>query len=298
MAIHGLVLHGGVYDAMAQSLAKQGIIVIAPDLRGYGHWVSDRGSRETLRAPINYKKSHADIVALAKAIKSTYPDIPLFGVGESLGADMVLHLAVDCPASLDGLILSAPAVKNRWFVAEIIRNAPAVISSPFKQIDLAPDIQKYFSNDTRVTDAAVEDRLVRKRMTTLELLRTRTEANKCLKYAKDLSEDTPVLVLQGGDDQMLRSEAVADLVAALPSTDQKLEWFGNRGHLLLETPFVQTDTMAVVSAWLNDHVNARQAIPTQPVLAAGALITDRNRFGLNSDLIVGTRPSLPLEAGD
>ena len=263
IAIHGLVLHGGVYDAMASQLAEQGIVVVAPDLRGYGHWVGHEGNRAAVATPIDYKKSHADVVALAKNIKKSYPGIPFFAIGESLGADMALHLASAQPDLIDGLILSAPSVKHRWFVTEILRTAPSMIGKPFGQINLAPHIQKYFSNDSRIGCAAVDDPLVRKKMSALELWRTGSEANKCLKYAKGITGNVPVLVMQGGDDQMLRGEAVSDLLKALPAFDQKLEWFEASGHLLLETPYVQAKTMTVVCNWLNNHLD------TQPLLSAG-----------------------------
>ena len=68
---------------------------------------------------------------------------------------------------------------------------------------------------------------------------------------------------------MLKSEAVSDLLATLQSKDQKLEWFAQRGHLLLETPLVYADTMAVVSSWINQHVNERVA-SSQPLVATAA----------------------------
>jgi len=269
IAIHGLVLHGGVYDAMARELASQGILVVAPDLRGYGHWVERLDGTVKRKSAIDYKQSNTDIVALTKYVKAENPNIPLYIIGESLGADMALHIASECPQLVDGLVLSAPSVRHRWFVADLVRNAPVGLSMPFKQIDLSPHIQKYFSDDSAISEAAVDDPLVRKRMSSIELLLTEQEASKCLKYAKKVSADLPVLVLQGGGDQMLRSEAVSDLLATLPSRDQKLEWFTQRGHLLLETPLVYADTMSVVSSWINQHVNER-AISSQPLVATAS----------------------------
>jgi acylglycerol lipase len=266
IAIHGLVLHGGVYDAMATQLASQGIRVVAPDLRGYGHWVESPDRMDKRKAWIDYKQSNADMVALTRYVKTEYPNIPLYIIGESLGADMALHVASECPQLVDGLILAAPSVRHRWFVADLVKNAPMGLSMPFKQINLSPHIQKYFSDDIAISAAAVDDPLVRKRMSPVELLLTEQEASKCLKYAKRVSADTPVLVMQGGGDQMLRSEAVSDLLATLPSKDQKLEWFAQRGHLLLETPLVYADTMSVVSTWINQHVNERVA-SSKPLVA-------------------------------
>ncbi len=275
IAIHGLVMHGGVYDAMATSLAEQGIVVIAPDMRGYGHWVDHGRRHDSLATPVDYKKSHEDMVTLARNIKSNYPGIPFFAIGESLGADMALRLAADQPNMINGLILSAPAVKHRSYVAEIVRTAPAMLSNPFGQIDLAHHIQRRFSNDSRISSSTVCDPLVRKTLSVMELLRTSGEAKKCLKYARNITGNVPVLVMQGGDDQMVRGEAVRTLLKALPAYDQKLAWFESKGHLLLETQYVAAQTMKVVSNWLNDHVDTQIQISAGVSLTAEEVVTTK-----------------------
>ena len=73
------------------------------------------------KAAIDYKQSNIDIVALTKYVKTAYPNIPLYVIGESLGADMALHIASECPNLVDGLILAAPSVKHRWFVADLVK---------------------------------------------------------------------------------------------------------------------------------------------------------------------------------
>ncbi|HEY9754322.1 MAG TPA: alpha/beta fold hydrolase [Oculatellaceae cyanobacterium] len=255
IAIHGIVLHGGAYDAMARDLAKQGFLVMAPDMRGYGRWVSHHDKKRVrVNSPVDYDQSHSDIVTLVENARKKFPCLPVFAIGESLGAEMALHIASEKPELIDGLVLSAPSVKHKWFVADVIKAAPSVVGNPFGQIDLAPHIEKYFSNDDRVTEATVTDPLVRTSMTALELMRTGSEANKCLKYARTLSASVPVLIIQGGADKMVKTEFLTDLLTALPSADCQLAWQEDAGHLLLETPYVLPETMNVVSGWLDKHI--------------------------------------------
>src|ERR1700733_16236311 len=60
--IHGLGMHGLVYDAFARHLAEAGVIVYAPDLRGYGRWYKEE--------VIDYNKSRADLLDLVTALKN------------------------------------------------------------------------------------------------------------------------------------------------------------------------------------------------------------------------------------
>src|SRR5271168_4183523 len=133
LIVHGLTLHGLVYDAFARHLAERGVIVYAPDLRGYGRWykegsvfdnatVVNTGQSFVVSAPnfpqastfqqgnsfcqplqdhkttetgaeIDYDKSRADLLELANAVKKEHPDLPLYCIGESMGAGFAMYVA-------------------------------------------------------------------------------------------------------------------------------------------------------------------------------------------------------------
>ena len=86
ITIHGLTMHGGVYDTLARRLAENGFVIFAPDLRGYGRWQHYMGK-------VDYQQSFDDLVALIEAARAKYPGLPLYCIGESLGADFALKAA-------------------------------------------------------------------------------------------------------------------------------------------------------------------------------------------------------------
>jgi alpha-beta hydrolase superfamily lysophospholipase len=254
ITVHGLVMHGGTYDALARQLVTQGFIVAAPDMRGYGRWISDKQADPE----VNYEDTFNDLVALAKKLKEQHPDLSLFCVGESLGADMCLRLASSHPELVDGLVLSSPAIKRQSFVGPILTKAPRMLK-PSSQIDLAPYIRKFASEDPQIIEGAMRDPLVRKKLSVREIWRSLSVFKATLDYARNVPSSVPVLVIQGSQDRVVKSNAVVTLLGTLKSSDQTVRWFSNRGHLLLETDYVRPDTMQIVTGWLKEHSTAETA---------------------------------------
>ncbi len=65
--IHGLTMHGGIYDKLARHLAEQGYKVIAPDLHGYGRWADlplDERICKECGAQVCYQKSRRELLEL------------------------------------------------------------------------------------------------------------------------------------------------------------------------------------------------------------------------------------------
>jgi len=250
IAIHGLVMHGGVYNALANKLAAEGLVVIAPDLRGFGRWQNCNNQE----AKLDYGKSYNDINELVKAAKQRYPDLPLYCIGESLGAGLAMHVAVDNPNCVDGLILSSPALKPRFFVGPVLSETPAFLMDMRKKFNLTPYIKKFASEDPRIIAESLADPLVTKKLTTWQLVRSVNCMRPNLSYAKKLPADVPILVIQGNKDRMLRSNAVVQLISKAKSKDQTVRWFNDRGHLLLETAYLRPETVDTITSWLQIHV--------------------------------------------
>ncbi len=258
--VHGLTMHGAIYDKLARHLADQGLIVLAPDLHGYGRWAdapSEQRHCKECGAQVCYQKSRRELLGLVDSVKETYPSLPLYMIGESLGGDMVLYCAGQRPKAIEGIVLSSPAIKRRVnIVPRVFWDAGLVSHNLFRQVNLVPYMKKFASEDPRIVDEAVHDPLVRKRLTAWELFKTMRTIKASLRYADQVPSDMPVLVLQGDKDRMLKSNAVCDLLKHLSSTDRTVRWFKDKGHLLLETAYLEDDTLVAVDGWLKTHLNS------------------------------------------
>ncbi|MBZ0187917.1 MAG: lysophospholipase, partial [Candidatus Obscuribacterales bacterium] len=205
-------------------------------------------------ARIKYKEAYQDLWQLTVAVRSRYPSLPLYIIGESLGAGMALRLASDMPDSVDGIVLSSPAIKGRLFIsARVVLDTMVVMCYPKREVDLKPYIRQLASESPEVSDSAVTDPLVRKRLTVWDLFRTARLIRGNIKHARTVPATMPVLIIQGDRDRMINSNGVAVLIENLKCTDQTVKWLPGKGHLLLETPLIEDETRNTVTEWILEH---------------------------------------------
>lgn len=260
VTLHGLIMYGGAFDGLARQLVNQGCVVYAMDFRGQGRWYQPN-QKQTL----DYDQGEQDLLTLAQTIRMQYPTLPVFYVGESLGADMSIRLAAKHHELVDGLVLSSPAIKrqsfiSRRFISDIMRSW----ATPNKQLDLVPYMKRCVSDDSRVTEEILNDPLVRKNLSVNELLHSCRVVRSTMGYVKKIPADIPVLIIQGSADRTVKANAVVSLLKQLKSNDQTVRWLPQRGHVLLETHYLQPVAIDTVSDWIKEHQGVAEAVSSQP----------------------------------
>jgi acylglycerol lipase len=254
LAIHGLAMHGTAYDAWGKRLAADGYMVVAPDLRGCGRW-----QQKDRCACIAYDATENDLAALAKTMRSRYKNVPLLLAGESLGGTLALRLAAKRPELVDGLILSAPALKHhhhwQWKTA-----ADAILSlvDPRHRIDVTPYIRNYYSEDPHICTEEHDDPLMRTDLSIGELLSSYRVIASTPSRIDAIPADMPILIMQGQNDQMVKHVSIDLLCQRLRSKNTSVKVFPGRGHILLETAFLRSETLETVKTWLQDNCRLRQ----------------------------------------
>lgn len=269
VAIHGLLMHGMVYSSLAEQLNSENIMLVSLDLRGFGRWrFPDEGDSPTVEngkscAGIDYRQSLTDIVTLLRAMHGQHPGVPVYLLGESLGADLSIRVAAEHQNLVDGLILSSPAIQFRKLVvtrtllgfANPIRLVKLASIHHFS-IDLSGFITGcYATEDSRVCKFIQEDRLVRHELTLLQLIKVWRIAGGTLHRVPHLALDLPVLVVQGREDRLLRSAGAGKLTRAIFSKNKAICWIDGLGHIIFETPYLKPQVTELVSYWVNTNVS-------------------------------------------
>lgn len=103
VALHGMNDYAGAFSFAGPYWSAHGITVYAFDQRsfgsspGFGRWAGGATMKEDLRAAIT-------------AVRAASPELPVYAVGHSMGAAVILAAIKDSPLDVDGVILAAPGV--------------------------------------------------------------------------------------------------------------------------------------------------------------------------------------------
>jgi alpha-beta hydrolase superfamily lysophospholipase len=217
---HGYAEHSGRYEAVAARLARQGLAVWAIDLRGHGASGGERASVAELAHLVD------DVLLVIDRAQAARPALPVFLLGHSMGGLVSTTLAIAHPDRLRGLVLSGAAVGDPEGIEPLLELDPipeVVLSSellsrdPQVGADYDQDPLNYRGPFRRETLRALTGgaRHVRERFATLRL---------------------PLLVLHGGDDQIVPAAASADLFAGAASSDKDLGIYPGLRHEILNEP--------------------------------------------------------------
>jgi alpha-beta hydrolase superfamily lysophospholipase len=208
------------------------------------------------KAIVDYKKTVDDLAKLAGLMKAKYPGVPLYLMGESLGATVCLAVAAKVPQYVDGLVLSGTAVTKNSLMFDEPGTIVAVSESlfdPKHRVKIKTFVDKLVSDDPGIAQEMENDPLIPKNLRLGELIKTALFTGKTISYSKQVAPNTPVLILQGGKDKCVVPDAAIKLAANLRTSDQAMRWLYAHGHLLLETSYVSPTALDSMTIWFTAH---------------------------------------------
>lgn len=259
IAVHGTTQQSGCFSTLAGQLNDAGYSLIGMDLRGHGRWyyTDDKQSKSKL----NYRESAHDLEKLAQSVRRAYPDIPLYCIGESVGAGVVTLAASFDHRLFDGIILASPGTSPNFFNPYmVVRDFLKGIVNLDRQLDVSWYIVHYSSEDPRITHEMVTDSLSRTTLTGREILKTAAFIRSTPQSARGLTPDTSVLLLQGADDHIVRGSTLKAIMHNLPTTNKKMVVIPNCGHLLLGTAYLKQPVVSALINWLDTESSSHRAI--------------------------------------
>jgi acylglycerol lipase len=268
LALHGFNDYSSAFEMPAKVWAERGIATFAYDQRGFGA-APGRGlwaGGATLAA---------DALVASRILRALYPGRPIFLLGESMGGAVSVVVATGAAglptASVDGVILSAPAVWGRPTMEIIpklvlwagVRLFPAMVLS-------GRGLGIMASDNLPMLRALSRDPMVIKT--------TRVDAIYGLVNLMDLALaaaprlDVPLLLMYGAHDEVIPPDAVRAFVAELPRdrADRRLAFYRQGYHLLLrdlEGAVVASDIASWIygrTAPLPSHADRIESAGPQP----------------------------------
>lgn len=264
VAVHGLTFYAAAFDDVATHLANNGYRFIAMDMRGFGRW-RDQYEKFNGDDLIHFTQSRDDLLLLVQTLRKEDPDSRIFAMGESLGANMALHMVTDHPELCNGLILGSPCYKSRihpkprW-VVDFVKGA----QHPNKRLNLTPYITPYLSNNRALTSECLKDHRICRNLSPVELIKAQKTNEQAITNVDKLPAGFPVLVIAGAKDGVFKTSSLPELLKKFGTKDMSVNILPDKGHLLLEHQSVQTEISSLLDKWLTDQTTSAEVVQLVP----------------------------------
>ncbi len=264
--IHGITQRAYSLNVLANRLAAHGFTVYGIDQRGHGRWHFLR-TRHEAGYSCNFKQTVKDVDALLPVLKQANPEQDIFLIGESAGAGVAIRSAADSPDIVRGIVLAGTGcktghVKLTWALGDILGN----FFRPNHQISVVRYQRRYGTDDLPALEESLKDRWQRSTMSAKEMLSVAKFMRNNAKFAKRISPDTSVLVIQGCEDKVLKPKSAAKVLANIPSPDKHIVNIEKCGHILLGTNRLKPAVANSITAWLDHGVGQTTVASAHGVL--------------------------------
>lgn len=239
--VHGIGEHTGRYSYLIKKFEEKGIATAGVDLPGHGR--SD-GKRGVIK---NYSVTKEMLDIIIGQYRKTFPGIPVFLYGHSLGGGIVLHYIINSGPQLKGAILSSPFIKLAFepprfklILADIMKRIMPSLVQP-NGLDT-----NYLSHDRKVVEDYINDPLVHDRISVGLFNSARSAAVLALEKAPGIS--IPVYLFHGSDDKLISPDGSRELASKNSKIELKL-WEG--GYHELHNESFKDDVFTGILTWVN-----------------------------------------------
>ena len=256
IALHGFNDYSHGFEIPGEFMRLHGIATFAFDERGFG----SAPSTGVWAGEDNLARDAADMV---QAVRQHYPDTPVYLLGESMGAAVVIA-AVTRPGfpAVNGVILTAPAIwggdtMNPFFRVSLWIGAHTFPDKKLTGEDLHIlasdniDMLRAFSSDPLVIKATRIDAI----SGLVQLMDTG--------YRKVGEVKVPMLLLYGSHDQVIPRAPIIKAMHRLPK-DAKIAYYPLGYHMLLRDLHGDVPVRDML-AWMDNH---NSALPSEHDISA------------------------------
>ena len=247
--LHGYAEHVERYRNVVHALVPAGYAVFGEDYRGHGKSEGKRGHVERFQDYIDDTRQFA-----LDVIRPSFPDIPCFMLGHSMGSIIVLNYVVQYESHLKGLVLSGTGSLPGKGIPKAIIALTKILSKVLPGIHVkSPLPPEFISRDPDVVSAYVSDPLVYNVIT--PRLAEQMQTYLLIGAANTQRISLPVLIQQGSEDTSFSGQqALFDGIAAKDKTFKLYE--GLRHEVYNELPADRARVLSDLRSWLDSHLNA------------------------------------------
>lgn len=228
IVVHGLGEHIHRYSYMADQFKREGMGFLGVDLPGHGR---SEGRRGIIK---NFKLLREMLSILLNASNQTFPGVPVYIYGHSLGGLIVIDYLLKNKPKIQGAIITSPWLrlnfqpsKAKLAMASVLRYLTPWITQP---TGLIPE---HISHDRNIVDNYKIDPLVHDKISIGLLNSIMSTASSSVSLVSELK--TPVLLIHGTDDLITSFNGSSEFASRSAKIEFK-PWEGGY-HELHNEPF-------------------------------------------------------------
>jgi acylglycerol lipase len=247
LILHGVGEHGGRFDDLASRLARGGIAVLVPDLRGHG-----RSAGPRVHVP-RWDRFLDDARVILGRLRGLAPGAPVFVYGQSMGSVIALDLAARGEPGVGGWIVSGAGIEPTGVAKPHLVAIARLLTRIAPKVPLDLGIRgQDLSHDPGVIRGYDEDPLVGRRAT----VRLGTEALDAVARVKATAGQIrePLLILHGGEDPVCRPSGSRWLASATAGETELIVYEGARHEPHNDREYA--DAAGDILRWIGDHATA------------------------------------------
>ncbi|MFV1857809.1 MAG: lysophospholipase [Anaerolineales bacterium] len=243
--VHGFGEHSGRYMNLVSHLVPRGHVLCGVDLRGHGRSPGPRGHID------RWEDYREDLRSFLQWIPTWEPARPLFVLGHSMGALIVLDFVLRHLGGLAGAIVSGVPLEPVGVANPLLVTTARLLSRVWPGFALSLNLETAaLSRDPEVVRAYEEDPLVHGTASA----RWGTETLDTIEWIKDHAPDVrlPLLMIHGGADRINAAEGTRRFFEAVTYPDKELRVYPEAYH----EPHNDLDWQKVVSdieRWVDSH---------------------------------------------
>lgn len=249
VAVPGLIFSGTAYDQFARELAQKSFNIYAIDLRGFGEWKKDEFPYADDKR-IHFTQTKDDITNLLKRLRQEYPSLPIYCIGESIGANYALWEASTNPELIDGAILANVSYKVSVHPRPLwVKTFFQGLAHPKKPLNLVPYLKPTLSENKGLVQTCLAMPDTCTAMSPEDLIKAAITNRRTVQQLHQIPEDLPILIVAGKKDQIQKTKKLPEMVSKMPKST-KLVVLKDKGHLLLEHQPVDKDIEQILLDWM------------------------------------------------
>lgn len=243
---HGYAEHGGRYAHVGEYLSNEGIGVTALDHQGHGR---SQGTRADVKKVEFFLQ---DVDKLIESMKEDHPDEPLYLFGHSMGGGIAAVYATRHQEKVNGVILSAPAVKVAADVSPLLKGISGLLSVVAPNLEVLPFSPELISRDPNVVEAYKADPLIYhgkvKARLGYNLLRVESLFKEKAVYCR-----LPLLCMHGTSDKMVEPASSQLVYDSVGSEDKTIHFWEGLYHELVNEP-EQEQVLEMMAEWIKERL--------------------------------------------